>query len=320
MTEMPIYISVLVPVYGVEKYIERCARSIFEQSYPYLECIFVNDATKDRSMESLQRVIDMYPLRKDQVKIINHARNLGLAKARETAVHHASAEYVFHLDSDDYLERNCIATLVAYISQDKPCDLVVGAHRSIYENRTTIWKYPQIAREELLPQMLMRTTFYHIWNMLIRRTLYEGLEIPAINNGEDYITTCRLFYRARSLAIADQVTYNYTHDNRSSFQHQGTSEKNIDELEQSSLYLQNYFIGNEYLKDFLNVGQLMAYAMILYNCSLSQMKELTIPAQLTTLLRDKRLGKMRLLLQLHRFHCYLPILLISRFHKRFIAG
>ena len=62
-------VSVVIPVYGVEKYIERCARSLFEQTYDNIEYIFVDDCTKDRSIEILQKVLEDYPNRKNQVKI-----------------------------------------------------------------------------------------------------------------------------------------------------------------------------------------------------------------------------------------------------------
>lgn len=67
-------VSILVPVYGVEKYIERCARSLFEQTYDNIEYIFVDDCTKDRSIEILQKVLEDYPNRKNQVKILNHEK------------------------------------------------------------------------------------------------------------------------------------------------------------------------------------------------------------------------------------------------------
>ena len=63
-------VSILVPVYGVEKYIERCARSLFEQTYDNIEYIFVDDCTKDRSIGILQKVLEDYPNRKNQVKIL----------------------------------------------------------------------------------------------------------------------------------------------------------------------------------------------------------------------------------------------------------
>lgn len=89
-------VSVIVPVYKVEKYIERCARSLFNQTLDDIEYIFVDDCSPDRSIEILNQVIGDYPRRKDQVQIIHHASNQGLALARQTGLKAATGEYIAH--------------------------------------------------------------------------------------------------------------------------------------------------------------------------------------------------------------------------------
>ena len=90
-------VSVCIPVYGVEKYIERCARSLFEQTMTDgIEFIFVNDCTKDNSIEILEKVLEEYPHRKEQVKIIHHEKNRGLVAARNTGLEHATGDYIIH--------------------------------------------------------------------------------------------------------------------------------------------------------------------------------------------------------------------------------
>ncbi len=91
-------VSVIVPVYGVEAYIEQCARSILGQTYPALECIFVNDGTPDRSMDILAEVVKDFPAR--NVVIVNK-ENGGLPHARWSGLEAATGEYVMHVDSDD---------------------------------------------------------------------------------------------------------------------------------------------------------------------------------------------------------------------------
>ena len=101
-------VSMLVPIYGVEKFIERCAISLFEQTYQNIEYIFVNDCTKDDSINVLERVINRYPNRKPFVRIINHKQNKGLAGARNTAVSNATGEFIMHVDSDDYVDKEIV--------------------------------------------------------------------------------------------------------------------------------------------------------------------------------------------------------------------
>lgn len=107
-------ISIIIPVYGVEKCIERCARSLFEQTLKEgIEYIFIDDCTPDKSIEIVKRVLEEYPERKEQVKIVRHEHNRGVAAARNTALDAATGEFVFFVDADDWIENATIETLVS---------------------------------------------------------------------------------------------------------------------------------------------------------------------------------------------------------------
>lgn len=105
-------VSILVPIYGVEKYIKRCAISLFEQTYKNIEFVFVNDCTRDSSISVLKDVVTEYPYLANKVKIINHIHNKGLAAARNTAIKESSGDFVFHVDADDWLEKTAIESCV----------------------------------------------------------------------------------------------------------------------------------------------------------------------------------------------------------------
>lgn len=98
-------VSVLVPVYGVEKYIERCAVSLFEQTHCDMEYVFVNDCTPDSSISILRSVIERYPDRAPQVRIIDNEVNRGVGATRAVAIAAATGECIMHADSDDYMPR-----------------------------------------------------------------------------------------------------------------------------------------------------------------------------------------------------------------------
>lgn len=109
-------VSVLIPVYQVEDYIERCDRSVFEQTYQKLECVFVDDGSTDSSNNILYTIINEYPSLKNRISIIHHLENRGLAAARNTAITSCHGDFVMHIDSDDKLE------LYAAELQHKPFD------------------------------------------------------------------------------------------------------------------------------------------------------------------------------------------------------
>ena len=173
-------VSVLVPVYGVEQYIERCARSLFGQTYSNVEYVFVNDCTPDKSVEVLQRVLEDYPNRKVSVKIVNHEKNRGLAAARNTALNNATGEFVCHVDSDDWLELDAIEKLVEK-QLETGADMVSGnmlVHtiRGVEEYYEPNYKN----KEERLLRQLPASMDHNLSRRIIRRSLFEDNHIRAM--------------------------------------------------------------------------------------------------------------------------------------------
>lgn len=126
-------INIATPIKSAEKYIERFVRSLFEQTYQNIEYVFVNDCTKDCSIEILSGIISLYPKRQHAIKIINHDRNKGLATARNTAIKHASGDFIIHVDSDDWIEKTMVEQLVQ--KQAETCaDIVYSAVNKILSN------------------------------------------------------------------------------------------------------------------------------------------------------------------------------------------
>ena len=121
-------VSVCIPVYGVEKYIEKCARTLFEQTLQDIEYIFVDDCTPDRSIEILQKVLEEYPHRKNQVKVIRHEINQGVGAARNHAVAACTGEYVIHCDPDDWVELDMYETMYNK-AKETDADMVYCAYR-----------------------------------------------------------------------------------------------------------------------------------------------------------------------------------------------
>ncbi|MGM9861927.1 MAG: glycosyltransferase family 2 protein, partial [Muribaculaceae bacterium] len=97
-------VSVIIAVYGAERWIDRCARSLFEQTLSDIEYIFVDDCSPDRSIDVMQHTLADYPERRHQVHILRHDHNQGVAAARTTGMKAATGEYMIHCDPDDWVE------------------------------------------------------------------------------------------------------------------------------------------------------------------------------------------------------------------------
>lgn len=310
-------VSIIIPVYGVEKYIERCARSLFEQTMSDgIEFIFVDDATPDNSIEILLKIITEYPDRKGQIKIVTHHQNQGLAMARTTGIQHAKGEYIFHCDSDDWIERNALQNLVDVINITPDIDIVSGRTLSIYPNRQII--LPSIKDENSMvvaQQMLSRSVPHNIWNKLIRKKLYEGLDIPKIDNGEDYITTPRLYQRAKKIKNCTEVTYNYEHRIEGSFFSNASYNKNIKDLNAAVAYLLKYYRNNPNMMRAINVGHIRTIITMIITCkNKDQLKQIQIPDHLKLILKGSHFWKYRLIALLQNLKLYNMIFIISKIY------
>lgn len=112
-------VSIIVPVYNVAGYVGRCFDSIAAQTYPYLECIFVDDCGTDASMEIVRERIEAYQGSID-FKIVRHEKNRGLSAARNTGTDSATGEYIWYVDSDDFIGNDAVADIFRSIGKNRP--------------------------------------------------------------------------------------------------------------------------------------------------------------------------------------------------------
>ena len=216
MNNAPIRISIIAPIYGVEKYIVQFARSLFVQDYPHIEFIFVNDGTKDRSIEILEELIEAeYSHLKPQIKII-HKQNGGLPAARRTGLESATGDYIYHVDSDDWLAEGSIRKIADKI-EATDADIVYFNLVKEYPTRSK----PKPEREYNNDRRLyIRNIYNHrsfasVCNKCIRRALYTENEIytPKYGYAEDCFVTTQLIGYAKRVAFLDEYVYHYRKGN-----------------------------------------------------------------------------------------------------------
>lgn len=212
MIQEPYTVSILVPVYGVEKYIERCARSIFEQTYHDLDIVFVDDCTPDKSIEILKRVLEEYSDRKAQTRIIRHEHNRGLAAARNTAVAAAVGTFLMHVDSDDWIENDAVEELVKK-QEETGADFVTGV---MVKNEDTLdYHYVEPVykdKNDMMILILSQICHHELANRLVKRALYTDHHIKAlegVNQAEDWRLTPMLLWYANGIARLNKTTYHY---------------------------------------------------------------------------------------------------------------
>ena len=209
-------VSILVPVYKVSNFIERCAHSLFQQTFDDIEYIFINDCTPDDSIEKLQKLIEQYPNRKDRIKIIHHEKNRGLAAARNTAIDNSTGQYLTVVDSDDYIELDMIE-LMYRKAEAEQADMVVCDIFVEHQNKTTI--LPSLlsnTKEEHFLDLLERRISKNLCSKLVRREIYALSEnrVPeGLNFYEDQHVVYRLFFCADKIVKVHKALYHYVQYN-----------------------------------------------------------------------------------------------------------
>ena len=213
-------VSILVPVYNVEKYIERCARSVFEQTYENLEYIFVDDCTPDNSVAILQKVMEDYPDRKKQTKIIHHDRNRGIAATRNTAVENCSGDFLTHVDSDDWIELNAVEIFVKK-QQENDADIVSSNTFSHFSDGSfKIGDTCSSLQGDPFLKIISAKAAHHLWGRLIRVDLYRKNGIlckEGVNQGEDLQTFPQLAYYCHFHDCVNIPLYHYNAFNINSY-------------------------------------------------------------------------------------------------------
>lgn len=221
--EEKIIISLVIPVYGVEKYIEEFARSIFSQACPSVQFVFVNDGTKDSSMTVLENLIDsQYSHLRDRIVIVNK-ENGGLPAARKTGLEHAEGDYIYHVDPDDWLSEGSFEAILEKIRQTE-ADLIFFNYVKEYENRSSIKKeypYEVSQKDTYIRNMYNHRAFGTLCNKCVKRSLYEGIFHPKYSYAEDCYLSVQLAARAESLAYLEKDIYHYRKNNPHSITRQG---------------------------------------------------------------------------------------------------
>ena len=170
-------VTVISPFYKVAPFIERCAESLLSQTLQDVEFIFVDDASPDESREILEKVIARHPER--NVRIVTHAQNKGLPAARNTGLAEATGEFVYHCDSDDWVETDLLEKMVGKAEETGAdfvyCDFWMQFEKSArYMVNPTYTNPEQMIKEGFLAGLMK----YNVWNKLIKRSLYEGIRFP----------------------------------------------------------------------------------------------------------------------------------------------
>ncbi|MBQ8811021.1 MAG: glycosyltransferase family 2 protein [Bacteroidales bacterium] len=224
-------ISLIAPIYGVEKYIARFAESVLDQTYQDIQFVFVNDGTKDRSMDILRQLIDeRYVHLKPRILIIDK-ENGGLPSARKAGLDAAEGEYILFADSDDWLQTDAVEKVMAK-ADETDADIVYFDLIKEYGNRVSYKKereYTGETKEDFIVNMFNYKSFGYTVTKCFKRKLYTDnvIYMPKLGMHEDIYLMSQIIFYAGSLVHIPEALYHYRKDNPDSFCAQDRHKRHI---------------------------------------------------------------------------------------------
>lgn len=262
-------ISICVPVYNVAPYIERCVRSLMEQTYNNLEYIFVDDCSEDNSIELVRSIVNQYPECCAHIRIIQNSANRGVAYTRRICIEVAKGEYVIWVDSDDYVEPNMAERLYTLLIQNQ-ADVISGGNYVNYRDKQwTEQPFPEFEQFDSI-SFPLRGVFCSLWGAIYKRELFQLDSLAP--DGMDYLEDrlCRLkiaLSNAKIIHIND-LTYHYVIHNNSITSTVSEKNlkcfvqfwKNVDQL------LADHNITDKY-KDIVNYAKVQNKTSLMLHCN-----------------------------------------------------
>ena len=219
ISEKPL-ISVIIPVYNAEKYIERCACSLFEQTLQDIEYVFVDDCSTDNSIQILKKCIYCFPNSIEKAKIICHAENKGVAVARNTGLDNAEGKYIGWVDADDWIDRSMYFDMYQ-LAKKNGSDIVWCDFYNVFSEGCGA-VFCQCCNEnkiDFIKAQLLGNMHGAMWFSIVRRDIYvlNRIRFPVgLNVMEDKVTLVKLCYFSEKIDYLPKAYYHYIKYNNES--------------------------------------------------------------------------------------------------------
>ena len=210
-------VSVIIPIFKAEKYIEKCAKSLLNQTLDDIEYIFIDDCTPDNSIDILREIVKQFPSRRENVRIEKMPTNSRLAAVRRYGILLATGDYIVHCDSDDWVDIDLYEKMYieAVLSNS---DVVFAPIVDEYVNLSSLRKFkhlPEIGKD-IVSEWYSTNIAMYSWNKLVKRTIYienDILPFEGINMWEDNGLMLRVLYHAKKVSSIVGPAYHYNHTN-----------------------------------------------------------------------------------------------------------
>lgn len=208
-----IKVSVVIPVYNVQNYIERCIRSLFEQTLDSIEYIFIDDYSSDKSIDILLDVLKEYPARERYVKLFRNEKNLGQAGTRKRGIQMANGDFVIHCDPDDWVELDMYEILYNKAIKEN-ADLVWCNYYKNFEDGRQVESLffdKETDKVQSIFNLVSEKKWGCLWSHMVKRRIAQSSLIiwPTWNLHEDLYLVVQYTNLADKLTFLDRCLYHY---------------------------------------------------------------------------------------------------------------
>ena len=235
-------ISVIIPIYNAEKYLNKCLDSLINQTYKNLEIVLINDGSKDKSLEIMKEY-----KKKDKRIIIIDKKNTGVSDTRNIGINKSTGKYIMFIDADDYIESDYVELMYNEL-KNKKYDLVISGNKVVDNNYKVINnmlytnKNTKLTWKKIEKDFINTLYFSQIWKILIDRDIIITNNIKFDKNlsyGEDMLFIYNLLHKSNNFGYLAYCGYNYYQSNDSVTHKQDISK--VDKYIKDNLYIFNYF-------------------------------------------------------------------------------
>lgn len=201
-------ISVIVPIYNVEKYLKKCIDSIINQTYSNLEIILVDDGSPD----NCGKICDEYQVQDSRIKVI-HKKNGGLSDARNAGIKEATGEIISFIDSDDFIDLDMYEYMLNEMQKENADIVICGTKIDFEKGKTNIKRAEERkilkSKDALIELNSFKSFDMAVWNKLYKKEIIEGIFFPVGKKSEDYFVMYQYFDRAKNILILPEAKYHY---------------------------------------------------------------------------------------------------------------
>lgn len=212
-------VSIIVPVYNVEKYISQCLDSLVNQTYKNIQIIIVIDGTKDNS----EKIVLSYAKNDSRIQIFSRSENKGLLATRQEGLSYATGDYITFVDSDDWIDLDMIEKMIYHVEKTNAEIIKCGYYRE-FENSQELFQltpidktiYQKQFNDEFYPILLEKTSFNNICTELIKREIIDISKIDtSVSMGEDLLFNLYLYPKIKKVMLLEECYYHYRYNDNS---------------------------------------------------------------------------------------------------------